>query len=317
MATIDTGKKPILITGSHRSGTTWVEMISSSSSVGYIMEPFNLKCRRPGIIDARFDNWFQYVNDDNGLYYYESIKRMLEFRFNYSAGVSKARTVKDGARLLRDIINTTRYRINNLRPVVKEPTALFLSPWFAKTFDANIVILIRHPAAFVSSLMILNWRFPYEHFLSQKALMSDYLEPFENEINDFKKNTPDVIDDAILLWKIVHSTISKYKKTYENWMFLKHEDLSRNVLSEFEQLFSRLNIKFDKKVEKKLLSYSSSKNPADMTEISSKLQSVKSIKRDSKSNILNWKKRLNTSEILYIREKVRDISDEFYSDEEW
>ena len=41
--------KPILVTGSHRSGTTWVgKMLAATGSVGYIHEPFNLK-NRPGI----------------------------------------------------------------------------------------------------------------------------------------------------------------------------------------------------------------------------------------------------------------------------
>jgi len=37
------GQKPILVTGSHRSGTTWAgKMISACPNVGYIHEPFNI-----------------------------------------------------------------------------------------------------------------------------------------------------------------------------------------------------------------------------------------------------------------------------------
>ena len=44
------GRRPILVTGSHRSGTTWVgKTIALSPSVTYIGEPFNdpprIECR--------------------------------------------------------------------------------------------------------------------------------------------------------------------------------------------------------------------------------------------------------------------------------
>jgi hypothetical protein len=38
-------RHPILVTGTPRSGTTWVgKIIATSPSVGYIKEPFNRKC---------------------------------------------------------------------------------------------------------------------------------------------------------------------------------------------------------------------------------------------------------------------------------
>ena len=72
--------RPILLTGSHRSGTTWVgKIISASNSVGYIMEPFNISHPRSGLVGVKFDYWFQYINHENGSLYYEPIKKMLGF----------------------------------------------------------------------------------------------------------------------------------------------------------------------------------------------------------------------------------------------
>jgi LPS sulfotransferase NodH len=52
-------QKPILVTGSHRSGSTWVgTMLATSPSVGYVQEPFSLN-HRPGIFSAKFDYWFR------------------------------------------------------------------------------------------------------------------------------------------------------------------------------------------------------------------------------------------------------------------
>ena len=57
------GKKIILITGSPRSGTTWIgKMIASAPSVGYIHEPFN-PAHNTGICAACIEDWFTYITN--------------------------------------------------------------------------------------------------------------------------------------------------------------------------------------------------------------------------------------------------------------
>lgn len=38
------------------------------------------------------------------------------------------------------------------RPLVKDPFALFSAEWFADNFDAEVIVIVRHPAAVVSSI---------------------------------------------------------------------------------------------------------------------------------------------------------------------
>lgn len=311
-------KKPILLTGSHRSGTTWVgKIMSASNGVGYILEPFHLHAHRPGLVGAKFDYWFQYVYGENGNKYYKPIKNMLEFQFDLISGLRGVRSSRDFAKLLRDYYNCTRYRLDGSRPLVKEPTAIFTAPWFAGTFDADIIILIRHPAAFVSSLKILDWKFDFSNLIEQKDLMGEYLAPFDKEINEYARKKCDVLDQAILLWRIIHYTIGEYQKKYENWVFVRHEDLSLDPMKEFESLFSKLNLDFSEKVKERISAYSAHSNPSDTTSKNLILQSNLSLKRDSQSNIHNWKRRLTNAEINHIRDNVEDISTVFYGDNEW
>lgn len=66
--------KPILVTGSHRSGSTWVgNIMATSPSVNYIHEPFNGICR-PGICNIKFPYTFMYITNDNQFMFYKSIK---------------------------------------------------------------------------------------------------------------------------------------------------------------------------------------------------------------------------------------------------
>jgi LPS sulfotransferase NodH len=49
---------PILVTGTHRSGTTWVgKMLAADSSTAYISEPLNV-LHRPGVYRAKVKHWY-------------------------------------------------------------------------------------------------------------------------------------------------------------------------------------------------------------------------------------------------------------------
>jgi hypothetical protein len=137
--------QPILITGSHRSGSTWVgQMLSLAHSVKYISEPFN-----PGYGLKIFQTWFVYINQKNEEKYFSEIKRTLNFKGNY-----------------RLTLPAFKYWSNVFlpfakRPLIKDPIACFSSAWLAKNFDLAVVVLFRHPAAFYQSLKRLNWHFDF------------------------------------------------------------------------------------------------------------------------------------------------------------
>ena len=93
--------KPILVTGSHRSGTTWVgKMIAASPLVGYIQEPF-FPGRRPGICGVTFPYPFAYVTDDNGEAFYRHMDATLAFKFRLCAALDTLKTPKDAAFMLK------------------------------------------------------------------------------------------------------------------------------------------------------------------------------------------------------------------------
>jgi len=193
---------------------------------------------------------------------------------------------------------------------MKDPIAIFSAEWLASTFNMDVIVLIRHPAAFVSSLKRLNWTFPFSHFLEQPLLMRDYLYPFKEEIKKYAIEEHDIIDQATLLWKIIHYVIAKFKTNHKDWIFVRHEDISKDPLVEFQNIFEKLNLQFSNYVKNIIKKYTNSTNPVDPSNPSS-------LRRNSKQNIWNWKNRLNKEEIVRIRYKVKDISDLFYSDEEW
>ena len=304
-------RKPILVTGSHRSGTTWVgKMLAATPSVGYIHEPFNLT-HRPGICTAKFPYWFTYINEENESLYLEPLKNTLEFRFDIGAELPAIQSFRHLGRMLKNYKNFYLYRYRHAIPLMKDPIALFSSEWLARTFDMNVIVLIRHPAAFTSSLKRLNWPHNFSHFLNQPFLMKDYLTPFEEEIRTFAETEHDILEQGSLLWRIIHYMILQYQEKHKDWIFIRHEDISMDPLYHFEYLYKRMHLTLTDKEKQVIEEYSSEDNPTEAT------RGHTLVKRNSKSNIKSWQKKFSREELSTLRTQVEEISHKFYSDADW
>jgi hypothetical protein len=97
-------------------------------------------------------------------------------------------------------------------------------------------VRIRHPAAFAGSLQ-KQWTHPFSHFLRQH-----HLQPFADDIRSFACEERDVVDQAALLWNVIHTMILEYQETFPDWIYLRHEDLSRDPVAGFRSLFERLDL---------------------------------------------------------------------------
>ena len=196
---------------------------------------------------------------------------------------------------------------------MKDPLAIFSAEWLYKIFNMDVLITIRHPAAFVASLKTKNWVHDFNHFLQQPELIEDLLIDYVNEITDFAEDQYDIVEQASLLWKIIYSVVYKYYLMYKNeWIFIRHEDLSRDPISEYKLLFQKLDINFTDNIISTINKHSQVNN-----QMNRKFIKKSHISRNSKNNILKWKNELTKSEIQRIRDIVNPISKLFYSDSEW
>jgi hypothetical protein len=302
--------KPILVTGLNRSGTTWVgHMLDLSPSIGYIHEPFNLSCHR-GICDAPFTRWFTYVTDENEQLFYSHIKNTLEFRYNLLSGFKATRSFRSLPLLIRTFCNTAKHRYQRVRPLMKDPVAIFSAEWLASRFDMDVVVMIRHPAAYVSSIKRLNWGTVFVHLRDQELLMRDHLHPFENEISKFASENHDIVDNAILSWKVMIHVIHKYMQQHTDWLFLRHEDISLRPIEEFRSLYGYLGLDFVERFEETIIEHCDTSNSNQDTE-------PFNIRRNSKSNITVWKERLSKDEINRVKEELGEIAYQFYDEKYW
>ncbi|WP_299938753.1 sulfotransferase [uncultured Pelagimonas sp.] len=308
--------RPILITGTNRSGTTWLgKMLSYSPELSYIHEPFNPQTLPfiHHLVPPPFDHHFHYVTDQTSA----ETERYMAHRLGlFYPWLEDVKVRPDPKRMVGATLRWQRYRkihSSLRRPLLKDPLALMSVDWLVDLLDPDVVVSIRHPAAYVSSIKRMNWDVGPRLFLTQPALCDTLIAPFVDELRALEAKTDrDVIDEAILAWRIFHYVIRLYQEKYPNFIFVRTEDLSRNPLTEFEQLYQRLDLSFTQEARNQIAAHSSTANTQEAP-----TGRADQIARDSQATISVWKNRLSSDEIDRIRNQTSDISPYFYGDEDW
>jgi hypothetical protein len=301
---------PILVTGAHRTGTTWVgKMLAASPQVAYISEPLNA-WHRPGVLRAPVSNWYTYINGDNESEYLPAFHEMLAFRYGLRREIRSLRSRKDFLRMGRDFSIFLRGRLLHQRPLLKDPFAVFSAPWFAERLGCRVVITVRHPAGFASSLKRLDWPFAFRELLQQPLLMQRWLAVDRAEME--LAQSDDIIGQTALLWRIIYRVVARMMKLHPSFIVVRHEDLSQDPVPCYRDLYAALDLDFTPKVEQVILNSSSSENPAELSK-----KNVHAVNLDSRANLDNWKKRLSLDEIKRIRKITGKTARLYYSDEEW
>lgn len=306
--------KPLLVTGAHRTGTGWVSRVlaKSPTPLCYIWEPFSPR-HRPGTLPIGFERYFQYVCADNLGDFPQlasALTDTIALRYRPLAELRSLRSPRDAGRMVRDWWIFSSERRRRAAALLKDPIALFSSEWLADTFDLDVVVLIRHPAAFVASLKTRDWRHSFQSLLDQPLLMRDFLHPYEEEMRYHAVKGRDIVDESAVLWKVLYSAVERFQEERADWIFVRLEDLSRNTVPAFRELYDGLELEWDDKVESFLHSTSSARNLVVDSDPGS-------VKRNSAAHSWSWKKQLTPEEI----ERVRAITDplwrRFYSDADW
>lgn len=295
---------PILVTGAHRSGTTWVgKMLALAPGVAYLHEPFN-----PRFSAGRFDRYFIVVTGENEDRYAPELERVLELRYDLAARLRTRRRPRDLARAVRDFTRVERMRRSASRPLVKDPIALLSAEWLAKRFDMEVVVLIRHPAAFAASLKRLGWKHSFANFLDDG--LPEVLGPYEDEIREQAGRPGDILTQAALLWRVLYDAVDGYRERQPGWTFLRHEDASVDPVATFGRLYEQLGLELTPEARATIESASAPENPAE-------LRTPHAVELDSAASLGRWREELTPEEIETLRERTRDVWPRFYSDAEW
>ena len=301
-------RRPIVVTGSHRSGTTWVgRMLCLSGEAGYIHEPFN-PVRRPSWMRHPVPYWYVFITEDNEDLYKDDLERVMGFRFPLQ-NVTRLRKPEHLGIAASDVRRTFRPRLRNSRPLLKDPFALFSAPWLEARYDADIVVTVRNPVAFVGSIKRLDWQFKFRTLLAQGALMSDLLAPFEPDMRRCRDEDVDVVEQGIVLWNALHHSIDRLRAEHPRWEVVRHEDLSRDPVRGFAQLYDACGLSWTRDVERKIEAFSRGVPKAELP-----MWRHGSVKRDSAAATETWKMRLTDDEVERVRAGTAEVAARFYEE---
>lgn len=290
-----------LVTGSHRSGSTWVgRVISQNRKVDAIIEPFNLnRIRR--FKKVEYAHWYPMILDDSTEGSGE-LRDLMQYYLdaNYTTFFQQLFEAYEGHNMYDSLKKRLR-RSSKPFKLIKDPMAVFSIPWLESTFGLKPLILLRHPAAFALSIKEKNWSFDFDNLLQQDVFFKDALLPLKEEVETFKnqENERSIVENAALFWKVCYTQVLDYQKKYPNWYYISHEALSTNPLQEFEHIFNYFDIDFTTQVEEYVL---------DSTQATTQEKH----KRNSRENMLKWQNKLTTFEKDTIYQITKPVADRFY-----
>lgn len=206
-------RRPILVTGSPRSGSTWVgNVLALDRNSGYVHEPFNNHCP-PGLCRAGLHD-FTYITAENEALYLDALSDTLAWRYSTTAELRTLRTPRGLARLARDFAYFEAMRQRGARMIVKDPLAIFSADWLAQRFGAQVVVIIRHPASFVASMRAAGFVMHFKSLHSQPRLIEERLAPFAEAIAAATPNPSDSIAANTLLWNVLHHHIDQLQSEH-------------------------------------------------------------------------------------------------------
>lgn len=307
-ASTRTDDRLILVTGIHRSGTTWVgRMLAASGAVRYLHEPMN-PTDGPRVMRGAVRHAYQYICPDNSQHFEPYIRRTLSMRHRVWARIKRPRPIADLRRLVCGGTPLWWKSLHLRRALIKDPFALFSAPWFAERLDCQVVIVVRRAEGVVGSIKRMGWSFDHRHLLEQPLLMRDLLSRYRNDLKRVAFGPSDLVDQATLLWLIGNNVAARFRRQYPHFHFVSHEELSLDPIGEFRKLYSRLGLPFTGAAEAQIADHSSSKNAS---EIDPKLAGYVTV--NSQANLHLWKRRLTPEEIARVR-SLTETQDECSSE---
>jgi hypothetical protein len=310
-------RPPILITGSHRSGKSYTTKgLNIKNHFNIIHEPLN-KDSGIGWIGLNNLCYFTYINESNSHIFKKEFDRTI-YHYDYRVVKQFYSNIGLGniSKILKDIIRSLRYKFNNRRALLDDPFAVFSAEWFYEEYNSDIIIMIRHPASFVSSLKLLNYKFDFSHILDQKNLVENKLKHYLPELIEFTTKQKSIVEQGEFLWRMIYDVVSRFRDTYNSkWLFVRFEDVVSYPDESFERILNYAGITLDKSEIKNI-----------------KFQILRSTEgNDKEVNILNkngngysindhlkrFRALLTTSEIKYIKLKSEYVWKQFYTDDDW
>lgn len=304
----------IFVTGAPRSGTTFVGLVlSKGMDIDLIHEPFNPDCGVRSISQR-----YLYLRPKTARA--EEVKRDIEDLLNYRAHLRTGYYTDDShfERIAKGVLGSRGglyYRIAKFNPfakhvVIKDPIGILMTGYLAENFGFKPVILVRHPVAFVASMIRLSNRREWNHDLSFVPAQPDLVEDFFCEdLDKIARAGENQIDRAAMLWKLLNQVVLAQADASGTWMATTHEEISANPVESFQNICEYAGLPWTKRKKQVVIKRTSSRN-----ETEARGKRVQQFNRNSKELFELRRNMIDKVDRARIFEITQDIALRFYSE---
>ena len=235
------GRRPLLITGHGRSGTTWVgNVFATSKRALYCFEPGNPAVAERGERDV----WFRYLQPGERDALFE---QLFDTAFR---GLPYNRRWRRAA---------WHRLVPGYRMVVKEVAAFMCLEWLAARYDPAVLVVIRHPCPTILSELAQGTD-PQQ---SRQALLR---QPglWQGEAARYRavlETAESAVEILAVIWTVRLYVLAGALTRHPEWQVVQYEALCADPVAEFRELFEALGLAWTAAVEQFVIESSTSYKP--------------------------------------------------------
>lgn len=299
---------PLIITGLHRSGTTWLgKIIEVTGQVPVLHEPLNIQHGISGV-----PCWYPYHPgghpEQGNAPHAETVERL--FADFFAGRTSYVREHPNGPlfrKVARRVMGsrTERHYFATFRGAqgpqvcLKDPFCLFSIPHLIERYNARVVVTIRHPAALLVSMRRMKWQPHIRSLQDQPGLLKRFGEGIPSEM--LAQEDDDIRLNAYF-WLVARRFTAHLLETWpSNVLLVRHEDMSLGQPETVERMISHfgLNEGLDA-----AMAYVSKTTRGET--VSPGQSVLHDFSRDGAALVHYWKARLSSEEKSTLRDVVGD-----------
>lgn len=325
----DKNHQPILLAGIPRSGSTWAgKILASADGRRYIHEPDNEKLH-PLAYELKKDlHRYPYLPMSGSHKGYETLWQLIfsGAAVPSSGDASRRRDDLPSPQTLEDQISQkcglqtesrrawhdfdsthgTEGGLSERLPVLDSKGQPFLSqtpkgplvvksvhtilslPWIEKRFDPKIVVLLRNPLNVIASYLRLEIADATRNIFSQGSIFRDYLARHRDVI----EADDNVVRQMAAQIGSIYKVIEEQLKGHPRWVVIRHEDLCRDPIGAYRQLYQRLDLEWTPRV-------------IDVIQASNRPGKGFATQRVAQAEIDKWQSELTPAQVRGIKEIIR------------
>lgn len=288
---------PIFISGTHRSGTTWVASMLAEPGLWYVHEPFNPN-------KQIWQEPFTYVPTDGEDFKVDALMASI-----LAGG---ARSTACDPYCEHAWMPLRLFAPPVQRMMIKDPLACLLTGYLARKHALKTLVLFRHPAGFSASITRLGWPAGefLNQFLNEKALMQNHLEPYRELMKTHRER--DDLCAAAVLHGVLNTVLWRQAQENPDILQYQFESLCERPLEAFQEIFKALDLPYTEATRKRHtdLCFGGSIDPSDY--------STHAVSRNSAAMAWSWREKISPESTAAIRAVWENFDLPLYrDDQEW